>query len=95
MIMQIIKFHSSLSLDQVQEIAQERKEAFLAVPGLVQKYYFRSDEPGQYGGVYIWDSMESMSAYRNSELAASIPAAYKLMGPPEVEILEVAFILRD
>lgn len=95
MIMQIIKFQSSLSLDQVQEIAQERREAFLSVPGLVQKYYFRSDEPGQYGGVYIWDSMESMSAYRNSELAASIPEAYKLLGPPQVEILEVAFILRD
>jgi heme-degrading monooxygenase HmoA len=80
MIMKLIKFRSRLSLDQVQEMAQERKEAFLSVPGLVQKYYFRSDEPGQYVGLYIWDSMESMSAYRNSELAASIPETYKLIG---------------
>ena len=36
MIMQIIKFRSTLSLDEVQKIAQERKEEFLAVPGLVQ-----------------------------------------------------------
>lgn len=94
MIMQIIKFRSSLSLDEVQKIAQERKGEFLSVPGLVQKYYFKAEEPGHYGGVYIWDSMESVAAYRNSELAASIPKAYKLMGAPEVEILEVAFTLR-
>ena len=95
MIMQIIKFRSTLSLDEVQKIAQERKEEFLAVPGLVQKYYFKSDEPSNYGGVYIWDSKESAAAYRNSELAASIPQAYKLMGPPEIEVLEVAFTLRE
>jgi hypothetical protein len=44
MIMQIIKFRSTLSLDEVQKIAQERKEEFLAVSGLVQKYYFKSIE---------------------------------------------------
>ena len=47
MIMQIIKFRSSLSLDEVQKIAQERREEFLSVPGLVQKYYFKSEEPGR------------------------------------------------
>lgn len=95
MIMQIIKFRSTLSLDEVQKIAQERKEEFLSVPGLIQKYYLKSEEPGYYGGVYIWDSKESAAVYRNSELAASIPQAYKLMGPPEIEILEVAFTLRE
>lgn len=95
MIMQIIKFRSTLSLEEVQKMAQKRKEEFLSVPGLVQKYYFKSEEPGHYGGVYIWDSKESVAAYRNSELAASIPQAYKLMGPPEIEVLEVAFTLRE
>lgn len=95
MIMQIIKFRSTLSLEEVQKMAQKRKEEFLSVPGLVQKYYFKSEEPGHYGGVYIWDSKESVAAYRNSELAASIPQAYKLMGPPEIDVLEVAFTLRE
>lgn len=94
MIMQIIKFRSSLSFDEVLEIARERKEEFLPISGLVQKYYIKSEEPGNYGGVYIWDSLESAAAYRNSELAASIPQAYKLMGPPEIEVFEVAFTLR-
>ena len=30
-----------------------------------------------------------------SELAAAIPKAYKLSGPPEIEINEIAFVLRD
>ena len=95
MIMQIIRFRSTLSLDEVQEIAQKRRDEFLSVPGLVQKYYFRSEEPGLYGGVYIWDSKESATAYRNSDLAASIPQAYKLLGPPDIEVLDVAFTLRE
>jgi heme-degrading monooxygenase HmoA len=95
MIMQIVKFHSALSLEEVQKIAEERAAEFKNVPGLIQKYYFRSQEEGQYGGVYIWDSLQSLAAYRDSELAASIPQAYKLSGPPNVEIHEVAFMLRD
>lgn len=95
MIMQIVRFQSELSLDEVQEIAQARAADFREVPGLVQKYYFRSNETGEYGGVYIWESIESLSAYRDSELAASIPQAYKLAGPPKIEILEVAHSLRS
>lgn len=96
MILQIVRFHSTLSIDEVREIAQERAAEFEAVPGLIQKYYFRStQEEGEYGGVYIWDSPKSMQAYRDSELAASIPQAYKISSPPQIEIHEVAFMLRD
>jgi hypothetical protein len=38
--------------------------------------------------------MESLQAYRESELAASIPQAYKLLEAPEVEILDIMFELR-
>lgn len=95
MIMQIIRFQSNLALEEVRKTAQERAEEFLAVPGLIQKYYFRSEKTGEYGGVYLWDSKESLAAYRDSELAAAIPKAYKLQGPPDIEICEVAFALRE
>ncbi len=95
MIIQIIKFQSNLSLEEVQKITQERAAEFRGVPGLVQKYYFRSEKPGEYGGVYIWDSRESLAAFRDSELAATIPQAYKLHRPPEVEVYEVAFTLQE
>ena len=94
MIMQTIKLQSSLSKEEVMKIAEERAPQFRAFPGLVQKYYVLDDQPGHYRGVYIWDSMESLLAFRESELAASIAGAYNLLGPPDIEIQEVAFQLR-
>ena len=95
MIIQIIKFESALSEDEVMAVAKGRIEQFRALPGLIQKYYVKLGQPNHYGGVYVWDSMESLSAYRESELAASIPAAYKVMGSPTVEILDTLFQLRE
>lgn len=95
MIIQIVKFQSNLSLEEVQQKARARATDFRGVPGLLQKYYVRSLGSDKYAGVYIWDSTESMTAYRDSKLAASIPKAYQVLGPPEIELYEVAFTLRD
>lgn len=95
MIIQIIKFETALSADEVIAIAEERIDRFRALPGLIQKYYVKLEESNRYGGIYVWDSMESLAAYRESELAASIPAAYKVTSPPTVEILDALFQLRE
>lgn len=95
MIMQIVKFESELSEEEVVAKAMERVEEYRAMPGLVQKYYIKSDQSGQYGGVYVWDSMESLSAFRKSDLAASIPRAYKVKGEPTIETLDVLIQLRE
>ena len=95
MIIQTVKFETTLSEDEVLEIAKERADQFRSIPGLLQKYYVKLDEANQYGGVYLWDTMESLSSFRESELAASIPAAYKVTGPPVVEILDTLFQLRE
>ncbi len=39
--------------------------------------------------------MESLTAYRKSELAVSIPKAYKVVGTPTIEVYEMAFPLRE
>lgn len=93
-IIQIIKLKTSLKEDEVLKIAREREPQFKAIPGLIQKYYVRASPPYHFAGIYIWDSMESLQAYRVSELAASIPQAYKLLEAPEIEILDVMFKLR-
>jgi heme-degrading monooxygenase HmoA len=93
-IIQIIRLKTSLKEEEVLKIAKERSPQFKAIPGLVQKYYVRAAPPHHFAGVYIWDSMESIQAYRESELAASIPQAYKLLEAPEIELLDVMFELR-
>jgi len=95
MIIQIIKLKSGLREKELLEIAKEREPQFKAIPGLLQKYYVKMGEPGQYGGIYVWDSTESLNSYRASDLAASIPDAYKIIEAPNVEILDVLFQLRE
>ena len=95
MILQIVKLRTDLSEGELLEIAHERAPQFRGIPGLVQKYYVRRGGPGEFAGVYLWDSPESLAAFRESDLAKSIPEAYRVAEPPEIEIGEVLFPLRD
>ena len=94
MMMQIVRFKSQLPREEILAVARERAVMFREIPGLLQKYYLDSEEPDSYAGVYIWDSVESMMRFRSSDLAASIPAAYRVTKPPEIEIHEIVFTLR-
>lgn len=94
-IIQIIKLKSELNEDEMFKIARERAPQFRAIPGLLQKYYTKTEPPYHVAGIYVWDSMESLKAFRESDLAASIPKAYKLTEPPVIEIMEEIFQLRD
>lgn len=53
------------------------------------------DNPGQFGGLYIWDSMASLKAFRESKLAKSIPEAYEVMETPNMERMDALFRLRE
>ena len=94
MVIQIVKFKTQLSEEELLHTAREREPQFSDIPGLVQKYYVRLSEPGRYGGVYLWDSRESLQAFRKSELAASIPQAYQVIEGPNIDVLDVLFHLR-
>lgn len=95
MVIQIVELRTELSEEELLAVAHERAPDFRAIPGLVQKYYVRRDGPGEYAGVYLWDSRASMEAYRDSDLARSIPEAYRVTEPPTIEVGEVLFPLRN
>lgn len=94
MILQIIKLRSNLPEEELLKKAKEREPQFKAIPGLLQKYYVRTGQPGEYGGVYVWDSPESLQSYRESDLAKSIPQAYEITEAPNIELLDILFQLR-
>ncbi|MCL6274939.1 YdhR family protein [Muricauda sp. 2012CJ35-5] len=95
MILQFVSLKSNLQEDVLFYKAKERESKFKAIPGLIQKYYVKKDQPGHYGGIYVWDSAESLRLFRESDLAKSIPEAYEVTEAPKIEIMDILFQLRD
>lgn len=92
-VVQTVRFSSALSYEEAVQVAHERQKQFLEVPGLIQKYYVRLDS-GDFMGVYLWESREALMKYRDSDLAKTIPEAYKVLGKPEIFVGPVMFTLR-
>jgi heme-degrading monooxygenase HmoA len=95
MITHLVKFTSTLSEAEVMQVARDREGAYRATPGLVQKVYIKFGAPKTYGGFMIWESAEALAAFRETELARSVPEAYGVDGVPEVLVGEGFMLLRD
>ena len=94
-IMFIVRIKTKLTEEELVRRAKERAPEFRALPGLIQKYYIKTKNPGEFGGVYIWDSMESFKKYKESDLVKSIAAAYEATEAPSTELIDLMFELRD
>jgi hypothetical protein len=92
-LVQIVRYRSRLTDEDVLATVESRAPEYLAVPGLLQKYYLRFPEAGEHGGVYLWASTESFHGFRESELARTIPDAYRVEGPPYVQLADVSKVL--
>lgn len=95
MIIQTVKFETNLSEEELMTVAKGRLDQYSATPGLIEKFYCKYSEPNHFGGVLIWDSMESLKAFGETELAATIPEVYKVVGQPKVEVINSMFELRN
>lgn len=91
----LVRFRTSLSEAEIMETARARADEFRALQGLIQKYYVFEPATGDYGGFYLWQSAEALEAYKQSELRASIAAAYQVEGEPRLDVLQVMMPLRE
>ena len=94
MLVQVVKFQSKLSFEKVNELFKKRAAEYEKVPGLIQKYYIKTQDRKYFGGIYVWESEEALKEFHNSELAGSISEKYQVIGQEEIETYEVAFPLR-
>lgn len=85
---------SNLPQEELERRYKERMPQFREVPGLVQKYYSVDESTGEWAGIYLWDSDESLAAYLESDLRKTIPSAYELTEPPRVERFPIVDVLR-
>ena len=91
----VVKFHSELADSEMNQLLHQRLPSVSAVPGLLQKYYTREALTGDYVGIHVFDSVESLESYRDSELSHSLPVVYEVAKPPRLEVFEVMFKLRS
>jgi len=94
-IMLIVKgLKSKLSREEFERRYKERLPRFRELPGLLQKYYCYDSASGDWAGIYLWDSEESLAEYLDSDLRKSIAEAYELTAPPVLERFVIVDALR-
>jgi len=72
-----VRVKSGLDAKEFERRLLERKPRFLEVPGLLQKIYGRDNATGAVCGIYFFESQAALAAFRESELAKTIPTAYE------------------
>jgi len=72
-----VRVKSDLEPTELERRLLERRPRFKEVPGLVQKIYGRDESTGDVCGIYFFADREALSAFREAELAKTIPTAYE------------------
>ena len=88
-----VRIKSGLDATELERRVNERKPRFMDVPGLIQKIYGRDEETGDVCGIYFFENKEALAAFRETELAKTIPIAYEATDIRR-EVYDVLYPLR-
>jgi Putative mono-oxygenase ydhR len=72
-----VRVKSDLDLEELERRLIERRPRFREVPGLIQKIYGRDPTSGEVCGIYFFEDQDALAAFRETELAKTIPTAYE------------------
>jgi hypothetical protein len=72
-----VRIKSDLDPQELERRLIERRPLFHEVPGLVQKIYGRDETTGHVCGIYFFEDQNALAAFRETELAKTIPSAYE------------------
>ena len=87
-----VRIKSDLVSQELERRLLERRPRFREVTGLIQKIYGRNETTGELCGVYFFEDREDLAAFRETELAQTIPSAYEAV-EVRPEIYEVLYPL--
>jgi heme-degrading monooxygenase HmoA len=87
-----VRIKSGLDAEEFDRRLAERRPRFQEVTGLVQKFYGRDTATGDVCGIYFFESDEALAAFRETELARTIAAAYEATDVRR-EVFEVLYPL--
>ena len=72
-----ISFESGLAIEEVDDLFHERAGHYREMDGLLQKFYLHDEGSGRVGGIYVFDSKGSSDVLFESDVNASLEAAYE------------------
>ena len=72
-----VRIKSDVDPEELERRAIERRPEFMKIPGLIQKIYGRNDATGDWCGIYFFENQQALAAFRETELAKTIPTAYE------------------
>jgi hypothetical protein len=87
-----VRIKSDLDFEVLERRLLERRPRFREVAGLIQKIYGRNATTGELCGIYFFENREDLAAFRETELAQTIPSAYEAI-EVRPEIYEVLYPL--
>ncbi len=78
MITAIVEFQlpSPLSLEEARTTFQSTAQKYVNMPGLVRKYYFRTEDGAKAGGIYLWKSKQDALAVYTDEWKTFVRGKY-------------------
>jgi heme-degrading monooxygenase HmoA len=88
-----VRIKSGLDAQEFERRLLERRPRFSEVPGLIQKIYGRDDKTGDVCGIYFFESKKALAAFRETELARTIPTAFEAVDVRR-EVYDVLYPLR-
>ncbi len=85
----ITTIHSNLSEDEINKIADSRKEHFKTVNGLIKKFWVKDEKTGFYHGIFEFESKSDLDNYLKTDFAKSVSIAYNAMESVKIQVLKV------
>jgi heme-degrading monooxygenase HmoA len=92
-IIQIVRYRSGLTRDEVDQRFRDRAGRYREVPGLLQKYYVAYPQAEEYGGICVWDSEDSLQAWKAGDLSGTLDETYEVVGEASRETADVMLVL--
>ena len=93
MITAIVQFGlpKPVSLEEFERMFASTAPKYQNLPGLIRKYYLRSDDGRRAGGVYLWESKAAAEAVYTGEWKARVEQLYG--STPEISWFDTPVIV--
>jgi len=93
MITAVVQFAlpTSVSFDEARKMFESTAPKYKNMPGLVRKYYLRSEDGRKAGGVYLWESKAAAEKVYSGEWKARVKLLYG--GEPEIVYFDTPVVV--